>query len=411
MVNAAAAALVLIFVVILSPAIVLWNKRRNITSNCTVIVGGGSLGLCTAYFLAKEDNRRVIVVDALDEPFSAASSLNSGCLLFSEYGEGLVELGEYSQKLWKEFGRDPEFRRITGYRARALLDVIPGKGKGQDLLPNWVDVGPEVDVRTNPVDGDSASINPVAFGQWLVSRCKDLGVEIIKQTSIESAELSSHGTLKSVHCRIRNQHLVQIKCKNLVIAAGPWTPSVVKKLFPGSSINLKPTADASDWILLRNPYPMRLTSIAGIFFDGIMDGRLQIVGRNDSTIWVCDSTDKSAVLPAVVGAAKPNARVVEDMLVRAKSFVNGEVEVLNVGRAFRPVNESGLPVMARIPDAMLSKDAIYQDPERQGADGVFICWGHGRRGITLGMGSGKLMSQIMKGGGTDIDVSKFGVLQ
>lgn len=159
MVKAAAAALALIFVIILSPAIVLlWKKRRNLASNCTVIVGGGSLGLCTAYFLAKEDNRKVIVVDALDEPFSAASSFNSGCLLFSEYGEGLVELGEYSQKLWNEFGSDSEFRRITGYRARALLDVVPGNGKGLDLLPNWVDVGPEVDIRTSPVNGDSASM-------------------------------------------------------------------------------------------------------------------------------------------------------------------------------------------------------------------------------------------------------------
>jgi glycine/D-amino acid oxidase-like deaminating enzyme len=158
MVKAVAAALVLIFVVILSPAIAIrWKRRRNLASNCTVIVGGGSLGLCTAYFLAKENNRKVIVVDALDEPFSAASSFNSGCLLFNEFGEGLVELGEYSQKLWNEFGNDPEFRRITGYRARALLDVIPGgSGKGLDLLPNWVDVGPEVDIRTHPVEGDSA---------------------------------------------------------------------------------------------------------------------------------------------------------------------------------------------------------------------------------------------------------------
>jgi glycine/D-amino acid oxidase-like deaminating enzyme len=210
---------------------------------------------------------------------------------------------------------------------------------------------------------------------------------------------------------MKNQHRFQIKCQNLVIAAGAWTPSVVKKLFPNASIDLKPKSDASDWILLRNPYPMRLTSIAGIFFNRVMDGNLQIVGRNDSTIWVCDSTDKSAVLPAVDEAAAPDGKAVADMLARAKLFVNGEVEVLNVGRSFRPVNESGLPVMARMPDAMLSKDAIYQDPEMQGADGVFVCWGHGRNGITLSMGSGKLMSQIIKGAETDIDVSKFGVLR
>jgi glycine/D-amino acid oxidase-like deaminating enzyme len=170
MVTAVAAALVLIFVVILSPAIILlWKKRQTLASNCTVIVGGGSLGLCTAYFLAKEDNRKVIVVDALDEPFSAASSSNSGCLLFSEFGEGLVELGEYSQKLWDEFGNDPEFRRITGYRARALLDVIPGgKGKGLDLLPNWIDAGPEVDIRTHPVEGNNASMYEVPTLHFLM---------------------------------------------------------------------------------------------------------------------------------------------------------------------------------------------------------------------------------------------------
>jgi glycine/D-amino acid oxidase-like deaminating enzyme len=156
---------------------------------------------------------------------------------------------------------------------------------------------------------------------------------------------------------------------------------------------------------------MRLTSIAGIFFDRIMEGSLQIVGRNDSTIWVCDSTDKSAVVPAVNEAVTPDGKIVADMLARAKLFVNGEAEVLNAGRAFGPANESGLPVMARVPDAMLSKDAIYQDPEMQGADGVFVCWGHGRKGIALSMGSGKLMSQIIKGVETEINVSKFGALQ
>ena len=40
-----------------------------------------------------------------------------------------------------------------------------------------------------------------------------------------------------------------------------------------------------------------------------------------------------------------------------------------------------------------------------------MCWGHGSYGLTLGMGSGRLMSQLMRGEKPDIDLSLFALNQ
>ena len=74
----------------------------------TVIIGGGSIGLCTAYSLATQyrNKRDVIVLEALPDPFQAASATNTGCLrLHFEYPSeqaDLMPLGKYPLRLWQQ---------------------------------------------------------------------------------------------------------------------------------------------------------------------------------------------------------------------------------------------------------------------------------------------------------------------
>ena len=56
------------------------------------------------------------------------------------------------------------------------------------------------------------------------------------------------------------------------------------------------------------------------------------------------------------------------------------------------------------PDKLSHHNGIYAEKRR---GNVFLCWGHGSWGLTLGPGTGKLMSQLILGGPTDLDLSPF----
>ena len=83
----------------------------------------------------------------------------------------------------------------------------------------------------------------------------------------------------------------------------------------------------------------------------------------------------------------------------AKSVL-GDMEVLKEGRAYRPCLDHERPIIARIPLHELlgvtRQDGI-EGREVEGG-GVYLNVGHGRDGITLGPGSGKVMSELIERG-------------
>jgi threonine dehydrogenase-like Zn-dependent dehydrogenase len=68
------------------------------TPNTTVIAGAGIIGLASAYHLALANHEKglgspIVVLDAQNTTFAAASSTNCGCLIPSELDDRLKELG------------------------------------------------------------------------------------------------------------------------------------------------------------------------------------------------------------------------------------------------------------------------------------------------------------------------------
>ena len=80
-----------------------------------------------------------------------------------------------------------------------------------------------------------------------------------------------------------------------------------------------------------------------------------------------------------------------------------EPRVISQGRSYRPATWNSLPVIAGIPSYNLTTKECGQTRAK-----VFINSGHGSYGVTLGMGSGKLMSQMVLNKQLDVDVSKMG---
>ena len=61
--------------------------------------------------------------------------------------------------------------------------------------------------------------------------------------------------------------------------------------------------------------------------------------------------------------------------------------------------------MARVePDKLSHHSGLHAEGRR---GNVVLCWGHGSWGLTLGPGTGKLMSQLILGEPTGLDLSPF----
>ncbi|KAH8817162.1 FAD dependent oxidoreductase [Xylogone sp. PMI_703] len=389
-----------------------------------IIAGAGVIGLCTAYNLAKESRnaavdprQSIIVLEAQSSPFTAASSHNTGCLHYDfhdPFGKDIAALGKYSFKLWQAIARtDAQFVTDTGYRSQSFFPITPGTGKGLEALPNWVAAESDWDVEWGSKGTVCATINPQGIGAWLEHECIRMGAEIRTSTTIIDTIHSESGKIKEVKCTSAETGTDIIPCRTLILTTGPWTPSQLKALFPSSTLDLQPVTNAGDWLILQNSNFLDSKSVAAVFFNGIVHEKLEYAGRNDGTIWVCGRRNYVAELPPANQEGEPDDDIISDMMNYSQRFIRAggsnekglKLSVVSKGRAFRPFTASGLPIISEIP----SKHLFPSVETHHGASRVFICYGHGSYGVTLGMGSGRLMAQLVRGEKPDIDMSKFTV--
>ncbi|KAL1883296.1 hypothetical protein Daus18300_000354 [Diaporthe australafricana] len=131
-----------------------------------VIVGGGVIGLSTAYNLAKrtlESSRkvRILVIEASDACFTASSSHCTGCFHYAFTDLALMPilpLGEYSFDLWEAELVGSDSKETTGYRAQSSFGIAPGTGKGLDELPDWVIKDASWDVDASVLGARTATV-------------------------------------------------------------------------------------------------------------------------------------------------------------------------------------------------------------------------------------------------------------
>ncbi|KAF5243374.1 hypothetical protein FANTH_8196 [Fusarium anthophilum] len=333
-------------------------------NNAIVVIGAGCIGLCTVYQLSKsfEDQDRqpkIIVVEAGDGPFAAASSACTGCFHYhflGPTGKVLAPLGQYSFDLWAQEAQNADFRLATGYCANSSYGICRGDGKGLDKLPNWIKTKTGWDIDDQVLGNNTATVQ-------------------------------------------------------LLLASGPWTPTLYKKLFPSAPFHLQRTTNAGDWIIFQYPCLARPESTAFVSFEPLTGKKFEFAGRNDGTIWACGRRNFDAMLPSPDRPDEPDERLIKELRACASKWLNrdctslGEhsedVQVLSKGRAFRPATRSGLPVMSEVKSSDVTADAASFPT------GIFVCWGHGSWDLTLGMGSGRVMSQLMRGKEPDIDLSPF----
>ena len=141
-----------------------------------------------------------------------------------------------------------------------------------------------------------------------------------------------------------------------------------------------------------------------------MGEKLETIGRNDGTVFICGKITTDASLPPVNKIPTPNNDKIGLLLQYARRLIKGQCDkqeqssgpfVLSCGRDFRPCVKPGVPLIGRLCPTKFHKG------EKLRPNGVYVNYGHGMFGLTLAPGSGRLLSQLVIGEKPDIPVDDF----
>ncbi|KAK8194206.1 hypothetical protein M8818_007394 [Zalaria obscura] len=422
----------------------------------TIILGAGIIGLSTAYYLTHSpsstsspnttsDPHTIHLLDASPTLFASASGYAGGFLAADWFSPPAAPLGALSFALHAQLAAAHAGRESWGYSASTCASVALGTqgGGSGERGDDWLrtggsrgagkgGVGGEVEVEgpawLSPKggyevigeEGTTAQVDPGRLCGWLLERCREKGVRVEFPARAVGVVRDGEGVMMGVRVRYGDGDREEggreevLRCDRLLIAAGAWSPRVFRTLFPEAKVKIPIEQLAGHSIVVRSPYlkeeeekgchAIFSTSSAGFSPEVFsrVGGDIYVAGLNDSSLALPDKATEANISDDSIEQLKKVAR---DMLVRegVDEAEAKELEVVREGLCFRPVTRKGTPILTQIADGKLG--GIKTKIE----GGVFLAAGHGPWGISLSLGTGKVMAEMMERQPTSADVSGLGL--
>ena len=210
--------------------------------------------------------------------------------------------------------------------------------------------------------------------------------------------------------------MVAVPCDNLIVTSGPWTSSVLKSLLPDEPQASFPTIGSVSGasIVIRSkrwqPPETDASQLNALFLNKPMEGFTpEVFSRVGGEIYIAGLNDTSIAPPSPSTYSLPSSDSVGRLVNVAKSLCGSDsaklqgndagFEVISRGLCFRPTTPRGTPVIGLIP---LRNGGVYGKKFR-----VWVGSGHGPWGICMSLGTGMVLSQMVLGRKTSVDVSKL----
>ncbi|KAL4891439.1 FAD dependent oxidoreductase [Aspergillus ambiguus] len=428
----------------------------------TVILGGGIIGASIAYYLSQsQPGDPIHIVEPAPQLFSAASGYAAGFLAKDWFAPALAPLGAYSFNLHRSLAAEHRGAEQWGYMSGTALNLATEASKktgtrGDDWLrdgtsraetaagvthtaavladsdsPAWLtkQQGAELEQISDP--DTVAVVDPLRLATFLLRAAQSRGVTLHHpaQATTLVTDPANGNTLTGVTLvDLRTNTASTLPCTNLIIAAGPWTPTVFHDLFPAAraTVNMTPLAGYS--LVLRSPRHTRhhershhnrshavftthppecgfspeIFSRHGaeIYIAGL-NPDLQLPARAEDTAALFDHRDMrrlKEVTVRLLGRLAPGQTESTDTVRNVD-----DLEIVREGLCFRPAMARGVPVVARVDDAVLG------GVRTASGGGVFLAAGHGPWGISLSVGTGRVVADMVRGLTPAVDVSGLGV--
>ena len=338
-----------------------------------LVLGGGIIGLTSAYLLAKA-GLRVEVIDRQD--FGREASW-AGAGILPPFGNPagartpIDALRANSVAGFAAFSAELPFE--NGYRVTGGIEVL--HPDSAYCLPLWdaeeikyerIDIGewerPEA-AAGSPVyslPGFAQVRNPWHI-RALIAACATAGVALTPGCHLKEWKLA-HGNVEGVSDSTGRVH----QAGQYLIAGGAWAEQWLSPL--GCVLGIHPVRGQ---IVLYHPVKPLLNRV-------IVDGKRYLVPRGDGRILVGSTEEPEA------GFAKATTPAGEEDLCRfAEGWIPAlaSAEIEQTWAGLRPTSADGLPAIGSVP----------------GFDNVFAAVGHGRAGIQLSLGTARLVLDHLTG--------------
>lgn len=241
----------------------------------------------------------------------------------------------------------------------------------------------------------------------------------LHQPAKATSVITENGAISGVRIAgLESQTEYTVPCTNLVVCAGSWTPRVFEELFPSSrvSISINPLAGYS--LVFRSPrynleherklyggrshavftthpetcgFSPEMFSREGgeIYIAGLNSTQIPLPERAEGTAEYFDPKEMERLKKVAVrlmGKLAPGNDAADD-----QTPTTDDLEIIREGLCFRPAAARGVPIVARVEDRLLG--GVKTGPQ----GGVFIATGHGPWGISLSLGTGKVVAEMVAG--------------
>ncbi|PWN50908.1 FAD dependent oxidoreductase [Violaceomyces palustris] len=400
-----------------------------------VIVGGGIIGSSIAYYLSRvlpkaaaatsaatkassstepspssldsqprDQSLSVTLLETSSKPAPGASGKAGGFLALDWHGPTTRSLAELSFELHRSLAEKDEGEKKWGYRQVETMQVSfdtskrsrkrSGLGNGvEDQRLGWLDHEIVTSKSSMGGNGTTAQVNPEDLTHHLVNEAKAQGVEFLFDASATGLDLDASGRVKAVRVEDANsgrEH--SIKATDVVLAAGPWTGSLITKLFPRNRVpSFLRNATSIDGSRAHSVVIKSSGSLSAdcLFTEmaygegGRKAGSPEVYCRPDGTAYVCGSSDDEPLPKTVdqVGFDESKTRILKEQASvvspSALDTIKGSAEVVREQACYLPIsNRTGDPIIG-------------------GRDGIYVAAGHSCWGITNSLGTGKVIAELL----------------
>lgn len=401
----------------------------------TVILGSGIIGLSIAHYLADHQPGSTIhLVEPSPELFASASGYAGGFLARDWFSAKSASLGALSFDEHKRLAEENNGRERWGWSTSTTYShaAAPIKksrngerwlsegGSRADVVeavethgdgPSWLRRAAGDDVQVIGDSETTGQVEPLRLCNFLLETCKSEGVHLHHPATALSINTDLRGELSTVCIGDTNSSTeTDVPCTRLVIAAGAWSPRVFTQLFPGASIELPISSLAGHSLVIKTPGDdTTQTGCHAIFSTDGAGFSPELFSRVGGHIYIAGVNAPELPLPDLPGQTPISPAAIDQLQQTAGRIIHvpeGDLEVVRKGLCFRPVTASGEPILTRIPDSRLG-DGVSTRPGAEG--GVFLAAGHGPWGISLSLGTGKVMAEMMQGRKLSADISRLGL--
>ncbi|PYH94250.1 fad NAD binding oxidoreductase [Aspergillus ellipticus CBS 707.79] len=387
------------------------GERREI-----VIVGGGIIGCCSAYYLTRhpsfDPSRHSVTLIEASEIAGGASGKAGGLLALWAYPSNIVPL---SYKLHADLAQEHNGKDRWGYRevncgqliarGRPLDDKKEASGGAngnsvslqkrsadalgklkaarvpQDL--DWIE--PELmrgyESMSDP--GETAQVHPYLFTTSIAKLAEEKGAKIVLG-SVTAIDYSNDAVQSVTYTDKKTGESESISATDVVVAAGPWTRSVLPEApisaTRAHSVVIRPVKPVSAYTLFTNiEIPAN--------FDPTKRSRPtvanpEIYARPDDTVYACGEGDQTVPLPRTTAEVEVDPERCQDIINQVGSISDGlrDGEICAQQACYLPnvTSARGGPLVGHA-----------------GTKGLYIAAGHTCWGIQNAPGTGKVISEFV----------------